>query len=86
MLRRPTAILLLVAGAALGALFWQRWSLPYNEQGRYFDAAQGVVYEAQAAEVYGMLSGILMLAGVMVLVIGRRSADEVPKDKVGPVE
>ncbi len=72
MLRRFTAIFLLIAAAVPGVLFWQRRSLPYNEQGRYFDAAQGVVYEAQSVTVYGGITVVLIILGVIILAIGRR--------------
>ena len=73
MLRRLTGIFLLIAAAPPGILFLQRSGLPYNESGRYFDAAKGVVYEAQAATIYGALAAILLLAGLIVLLSERRS-------------
>ncbi|WP_422343121.1 hypothetical protein [Parasphingorhabdus sp.] len=72
MLRRFIAIFLLIAAAAPGVLFWQRQSLPYNEEGRYFDLAQGVVYEAQAVTAYGVTTVVLIILGLIVLAIGRR--------------
>lgn len=72
MLGRFIAIFLLIAAAVSGVLFWQRRSLPYNEQGRYFEAAQGVVYEAQAVTVYGGATVVLIILGVIILAIGRR--------------
>lgn len=43
-------------------LWWQRKSLPYNEEGRYFDGL--VVYEEQGAIAYLVLTLILFLASL----------------------
>ncbi|CAN0584082.1 unnamed protein product [Laminaria digitata] len=74
MLRRLTGIFLLIVAVPPSILFLQRSGLPYNESGRYFDAANGVVYEAEAATIYGAIAAILLLAGLIVLFSGRRSA------------
>ena len=73
MLRRLTGVFLLIAAVPPGLLFLQRQGLPYNELGRYLDAAEGLVYEAQAATIYGALAAILLLVGLIVLFSGRRS-------------
>src|SRR5207253_3205512 len=50
------ATILSMAALVLAALSLARASLPYNEQGRYFDAAKGVVYDQSAVLVYGTLA------------------------------
>ena len=40
----------------LGGLSIRRAALPYNEEGRYFDAAQSVVYTDGAVVTYGLLA------------------------------
>ena len=73
MLQRLTGIFLLIAAAPPGLLFLHRQGLPYDELGRYFDVAEGVVYEAQAVTIYGAFAAIFLLAGLVVLFSGRRS-------------
>jgi hypothetical protein len=51
-LRHAAATLSLVslgAGLLAGARAWQLSRLPFNEQGRFFDEAAGVVYQRQDA-------------------------------------
>jgi hypothetical protein len=62
----PTAFALLLTTAALllARLWLQRLSLPYNEEGRYFDAAHGVVYDEGAIAVYGVLTVLFALLAV----------------------
>ncbi len=72
MLRRLTGIFLLIAAVPTGILFFQRRGLPYNELGRYFNPAEGLVYEAQAVTIYGAFAAIFLLAGLAVLLSGRR--------------
>ena len=51
------ATLLLVVSAA-------RWRLPYNSEGRYFDANEGVVYHLQSAELFTIAGIVLLLVGL----------------------
>ena len=73
MLRRLTGLFLLIAAIPPGLLFWQRRDLSYDELGRYFDAAEGVVYDVQAVTIYGALAAILLLAGLATLLSSHRS-------------
>lgn len=68
-----TATLLCAATLLLGALSLRRAALPYNEQGRYFDVANGVVYDEGAAVVYGMLAGLFALAAFAAIMWARRA-------------
>lgn len=56
----------MLAGALLSQ-FLYRWSLPYNELGRYFDAEHSVVYDDSALLLYGSLS-LLSLALALAVV------------------
>jgi hypothetical protein len=67
-----TASLLCVATLLLGALALRRALLPYNEQGRYFDAANGVVHDQGAALVYALLAGLFALAAFAAILWVRR--------------
>ena len=46
----------------LAALAARRLSLPYDEQGRHFDVAAGVVYDDGAALVYALLAALALVA------------------------
>lgn len=68
---------LIVNFAAFGMLFgiwaYVRVQLPYNQQGRYFDSIEGVVYEYEVVLILGMIS-ILCLGlpvGLFILEILR---------------
>lgn len=56
-----TAMLLSTATLLLALLWFQRLSLPYNEAGRYFDAAHAVVYDEDAITAYGLLTVLFAL-------------------------
>jgi hypothetical protein len=64
-LARLLSLLPLAAGLGLLWLALARYRLPY-ENGRYFDAEQGVVYHAQAALVYTIMGVGLTLVGIVV--------------------
>lgn len=58
-----------VAAALLSILTLQRYQLPYNSEGRYFDAASSVVYKQQAVEVFFLIAlfGWLLTAALAYL-------------------
>jgi hypothetical protein len=58
----------LLAGLLL-TQFLYRWSLPYNDLGRYFDVENGVVYDDSALLLYGSLS-LISAALAMAVVWG----------------
>ena len=51
-----TALIAFTLALLLGRLWLRRAALPYNEQGRYYDAADSVVYTDGAVATYGMLA------------------------------
>ena len=61
------ATLLSAATLLLASLRIQRASLPYNEGGRYFDAARSVVYDKGAVGVYAILTVLLALSTTVSL-------------------
>ena len=75
-LRRAVALVtaaLFSAGAALlGALALSRASLPYNEEGRYFDAEYSVVYHEGSGLVFGLLAGLFGIAALGALIWVRK--------------
>ena len=68
-----TAALLSAATLLLGALSLHRASLPYNEQGRYFDRANSVVLDQGAILVYGLLTGLFAFAALGAILWARRA-------------
>lgn len=58
-------VILLILFAFFGLGFLNTYHLPYNEEGRYFDESNSLVYHEQSVLVYGFLSFLLLL-----LVIG----------------
>jgi hypothetical protein len=61
-----SAASVLLAGMLLSE-FLYRWSLPYNELGRYFDVEHAVVYDDSALLLYGSLS--LISAALAIAVV-----------------
>jgi hypothetical protein len=51
----------------LARLWFQRAALPYNAEGRYFDAAHSVVYDQGAVGVYAILAALFALAAAATL-------------------
>lgn len=60
------AAILALAGAGLCGFVWNaRRALPYDQQGRYFDAANMIVLNEQALIAYGALAlGLAVIAAV----------------------
>lgn len=67
------AAVLTAAALLLGLLWLQRLTLPYNEQGRYFDAANSVTYDDGAVLVYGLLALLFALLAMLALFLMMRS-------------
>ena len=69
-----TAVWLL--GAALaGWLFYDqywRWRDCFNDQGRCFDPAESVVYLEQSGEVWGLITSVCLIAGLLGLIVAFR--------------
>ena len=67
-----TRILAAIPGAVgllFGALAYSRAQLPYNEEGRFFDATEGVVYDRDGLVVYGLIAGVFLLLTVGVIAL-----------------
>lgn len=67
------AACLIVATILLALLSLARASLPYNEQGRYFDAANSVTYDDGVVLVYCILTGLLAVATGLALRLAFRT-------------
>lgn len=66
------AALFFCAGAMSAWVWNSRRSLPYNEQGRYFDADDAVVLSEQAVGIYGITAIVLIMAGIGCWIIARK--------------
>jgi uncharacterized iron-regulated membrane protein len=60
-----TLIALAAAMIAVLALFlwWQTTRLPYNDEGRYFDAEEGVVHTDDEPPFYGVVGCVALALG-----------------------
>lgn len=71
----PLALTLLLgaAGLAFAVPALRRASLPYNERGRFYDAAAGVVYKDGAPIAYGLLAALFLVAAALSAFWARRT-------------
>jgi len=60
-------ITIILAGLTVLAsvTFINRWGLPYNSEGNYFDESSAVVYHEQSVLVYGTAATVLLLLTVL---------------------
>ena len=79
------AVALAATALLLAALAGRRLLLPYNEEGRYFDAAAGVIYEDAAALVYTLLAALALIAAAAALACAVRVWRAPPIAPVRPV-
>lgn len=59
-------VICILIGILFTIIFVNRIGLPYNTEGRFFDASSGVVYHKQAILVYGLFI-VLALAICVIL-------------------
>lgn len=59
-------VILLILFAFIGLGFLNSYLLPYNEEGRYFDEANSLVYHKQSVLGYGFSAFILLLLFIWV--------------------
>ena len=48
-----------------GILTYDRWQLPYDDKGRYFDPIDSIVYHIQEAELYTFISIVSLVLAVL---------------------
>jgi len=70
-IRRISTAVCLLMSLLFGFLFFRRLRLPY-EDGRFFDAAEGVVYHQSSVEVYAILFGLSALMTALLFFCRRR--------------
>jgi hypothetical protein len=62
----------LTASAAATWVWYKRSNLPYNENGRYFDAENAIVFHEQDVIFYGGLALLLAAFAVCFFCLSRR--------------
>jgi hypothetical protein len=56
-------------GLLFGAWAYSRARLPYNEEGRFFDPAEGVVYKTDAVVAFGFIAGVFLALAVVLFAL-----------------
>lgn len=69
-LRQILSVVLTVLGCWSLMIAWQRYRLPYNLEGRYFDDVSVIVYHQQSASVF-LAGGIILCMGGIFLMFLR---------------
>ncbi len=64
--RRLIGAIFLLVALCFGVITWQRSQLPYNEEGRYFDPGEAVVYNEQSVMIWLVLSLACGLIGLVL--------------------
>ncbi len=63
----------MIIGILFGIKWLNRFFLPYNSEGRYFDKATEVVYSDSGVIVYGLFTLIFLIIGTVFLFLKLRS-------------
>jgi hypothetical protein len=66
-LRKILGVALTLLGCWSLIVAWQRYQLPYNVEGRYFDDVAVIVYHQQSASVF-LAGGIILCMGGLFLI------------------
>lgn len=59
---KALTVVLFFLTTIVGVTFINRTTLPYNSQGRYLDSKTETVKHQQSAEVYGLVTAVLLLS------------------------
>jgi len=65
-------IILIVLTILFGWTFINRWTMPFDSEGNYFDQNAGVVYHQQSALVYGLITTFLLSLTILIGLITRK--------------
>jgi len=55
-------------GCLFGILTYDRWYLPYDETGRYFDPKDSIVYHTQELELFAVIAGASLFIAIILLI------------------
>ena len=53
-------------GILFGIITYDRWKMPYNEMGQYFDAKDSIVYHYQEMELFAVISGLSLFIAIIL--------------------
>ena len=70
---RILSVFSIIIGVLFGAEWIKRLSLSYNSEGRYFDQATEIVYTDNGVIVFGLLTFIFLIIGIVFLLLKLRS-------------
>jgi hypothetical protein len=73
LLRKSLGIILTTLGCWSLIVSWQRFQLPYNVEGRYFDDVAVIVYHQQSASVFLAGGFILCMGGLFLIFLGKKN-------------
>jgi hypothetical protein len=73
LLRQMLGFALIALGCWALIIAWQRYQLPYNVEGRYFDDVAVIVYHQQSASVFLAGGIILCMGGIFMLFFGNKN-------------
>ncbi|RYE53197.1 MAG: hypothetical protein EOP48_14910 [Sphingobacteriales bacterium] len=65
-------IILIALTTLFGWTFINRWTMPFNSEGNYFDQNAGVVYHQQSVLVYGLITLFLLSFTVLIGLLTRK--------------
>lgn len=68
---RSVQLVLFIATAGAGFLWYSRLLLPYNKAGRWFDERTMVVYDQDAVVAYGALFAVSLVLWSISMVVPR---------------
>jgi hypothetical protein len=68
-MRHILSIIIAIPGFLLLVVTVSRARLPYNSEGRYFDASEGVVYHSQAVIIYGLMSALALAISIALFML-----------------
>ena len=71
-LRWSIPITSLILGLFFGIIWFNRYQLEYNAEGKFFDEMAMVVYEQDNSGVYGILALFFFLIGLLYWIIVMR--------------
>lgn len=76
---RIVIVICILIGILCTVVFANRIRLPYNNEGKFFDASKGIVYHKQAVLVYGLFMVLAFSAGVILFYFEKKIRDDKEK-------
>lgn len=74
-LLKSFTVILLVLTILVGRTFLNRWTMPFNYEGNYFDQNINVVYHEQSVLIYGIATFFLAMLTVFIAFLARKKSN-----------